>query len=65
MWHDLLAMGIADGPTEVHRAAVAKAVLKDAEPYEGLFPPEHIPTRLTQARSKYADLIGAAEGAAK
>jgi acyl-CoA dehydrogenase len=65
MWHDLLAMGIADGPTEVHRAAVAKAVLKDAEPYEGLFPPEHIPTRLAQARSKYADLIGAAEADAK
>jgi len=57
MWHDLLAMGIADGPTEVHKGTVAKTLLKSAQPYDGLFPPEHIPTRLAAVREKYADLL--------
>jgi acyl-CoA dehydrogenase len=50
-------MGLADGPTEVHKVQVAKGLLKTAEPYTGLFPPEHIPARLEDARSRYADIL--------
>jgi acyl-CoA dehydrogenase len=57
MWEGLLSLGLADGPTEVHKVQVAKAFLKQAEPYEGLFPPEHIPTRLAAARSRFADIL--------
>ncbi|SIK22252.1 Probable acyl-CoA dehydrogenase FadE [Mycobacteroides abscessus subsp. abscessus] len=31
-------MGLVDGPTEVHKVTIAKEVLKDYTPYEGLFP---------------------------
>ena len=57
MWTDVLLMGLADGPTEVHKVQVAKGILKTAEPYTGLFPPEHIPARLEAARSRYADIL--------
>ena len=32
------AMGLADGPTEVHKVTVARQVLRDYEPSEDLFP---------------------------
>jgi acyl-CoA dehydrogenase len=46
MWMGLPSLALADGPTEVHKAQVAKAYLKNARPAPGLFPSEHIPTRL-------------------
>jgi len=57
MWMNLLSMGLADGPTEVHKVQVAKALLKTAEPYAGLFPPEHIPTRLAEVQARYAQIL--------
>jgi acyl-CoA dehydrogenase len=51
-----VALGIADGPTEVHQATLAKEVLKDYQPYSGLWPPEHLPERRESARAKYATL---------
>ena len=59
MWESLLSLGLADGPTEVHKVQVAKALLKTAQPYEGLFPPEHIPARLQAARARYDDMLEA------
>lgn len=50
-------MGLVDGPTEVHKVTVAKEVLKDYVPYEGLFPPGHIPTLTEQARAHVAERI--------
>src|SRR6202000_1201466 len=47
-------MGLADGPTEVHKVTVAKQVLRDYKPVDGLWPSEHLPTRLAAARQKYA-----------
>jgi acyl-CoA dehydrogenase len=47
-------MGLADGPTEVHKVTVAKQVLRDYKPVDGLWPSEHLPTRLAAARAKYA-----------
>jgi acyl-CoA dehydrogenase len=50
-------MGIADGVDEVHKATVARNVLKDYRPHEGLWPTEYIPAKREQARKKYADLL--------
>lgn len=47
------SLALADGPTEVHKVQVAKAFLKNARPHDGLFPSEHIPTKLAAARAKY------------
>ena len=49
--HDRLAP-LADGPTEVHKAQVARALLREATPAAGLFPTEHIPTRLADYRRR-------------
>ena len=48
------SLALADGPTEVHKIQVAKAFLGMATPAPGLFPSEHIPTRLAAAREKHA-----------
>ena len=52
MWMGLPSLALADGPTEVHKAQVARAYLKNAKPAPGLFPSEHIPTRLAQLQSR-------------
>jgi acyl-CoA dehydrogenase len=57
MWMSAAAMGIADGPTEVHKVTLARQVLRDYEGYEGVFPPEHIPTRREALRGRFADLL--------
>ena len=49
-------MGIADGPTEVHKVTVAKQVLKDYSPVNDLFPSYHIPNQARPRRRKrFAD----------
>ncbi len=55
-------MGIADGPTEVHKLTIAKQVLRDYKPSDGLFPSEHIPTRRAAARERLAHLLDAEVG---
>jgi acyl-CoA dehydrogenase len=52
------SLALADGPTEEHKVQVAKAFLKNAKPQEGLFPSEHIPSKLAAARAKYAGVLG-------
>ncbi|WP_374655866.1 acyl-CoA dehydrogenase family protein [Phenylobacterium sp.] len=49
-----LVMGIADGPTEVHKVTLAKQVLKDYRPDNDLFPAYHIPRLREAAQEKYA-----------
>lgn len=56
-WSSVPSLALADGPTEVHKVTVAKRVLKDYQPAPGLFPTEHIPTRLASARAKHADAL--------
>ncbi len=51
MWTGAPVMGIADGPTEVHKDTIAKTVLKGYEPHDGLWPTAHIPTRVEAARA--------------
>jgi acyl-CoA dehydrogenase len=57
MWAMLPVMGIADGPTEVHKVTIARQVLKRYQPYEGLWPPEHLPERRAAARERFAALL--------
>jgi acyl-CoA dehydrogenase len=52
MWMGLPSLALADGPTEVHKVQVAKAYLKNATRAPGLFPTEHIPTRLEAIRAR-------------
>jgi acyl-CoA dehydrogenase len=47
-------MGIADGPTEVHKVTVARQVLRGYQPSDDLWPSEHLPKKLAAARAKYA-----------
>ena len=48
-WGGVMSLALADGPTEVHKVQVAKALLKHAPGHDGLFPSEHIPTRMAAA----------------
>ena len=49
-----LVMGIADGPTEVHKVTLAKQVLKDYRPDNDLFPKYHIPRLQEAAKEQFA-----------
>jgi acyl-CoA dehydrogenase len=57
MWMSLPSLALADGPTEVHKAQVAKAHLRNAQTSPGLFPSEHSITRLEAARKLFADYL--------
>jgi acyl-CoA dehydrogenase len=48
------ALGLADGPTEVHKVTVARQVLRDYQPSHDLWPTEHLPKKLAAARAKFA-----------
>jgi acyl-CoA dehydrogenase len=50
-------MGLADGPTEVHKVTVARQVLRDYRPSNDLWPTQHLPKRLDAARAKFAEYL--------
>lgn len=50
-------MGLADGPTEVHKATLARLVLSEAQPTGGLFPTGHLPTLRDEALVRYAEAL--------
>jgi acyl-CoA dehydrogenase len=59
MYRFARAARIYDGPDEVHRASVARQVLRGYEPPADGVPTEHIPTRREAARERFADLLEA------
>ena len=50
-------MGLADGPTEVHKVTLARQVLAQYAPHDGVFPSGHLPALRAAARERYADAI--------
>ena len=48
-----------DGPDEVHRASVARQVLRGYAPPPDEVPSEHVPTRRAAARVKFAEVLEA------
>ncbi|MFJ1969476.1 acyl-CoA dehydrogenase family protein [Streptomyces sp. NPDC087903] len=56
-WMAAPNLALADGPSEVHRTTIAKQLLKNYRPAEGLFPSEHVPPKREAARKRYAHII--------
>jgi acyl-CoA dehydrogenase len=52
-----LHVGIADGPSEIHKLTIARELLKEVAPHEGVFPSQHIPALVEKARARYADTL--------
>jgi acyl-CoA dehydrogenase len=50
-------LGLADGPTEVHKVTVARQVLRNYEPSDDLWPTQHLPRRRAAAQEKFAGLL--------
>jgi acyl-CoA dehydrogenase len=51
------ALGLADGPTEVHKVTVARQLLRDHRPATGMWPSEWIPGKIDAARARFAELM--------
>lgn len=48
-------LGLADGPTEVHKVTVARQILREVVPTTDLFPSYHIPRLAAQAQALIGD----------
>ncbi len=59
MYRHARAARIYDGPDEVHRASVARQVLRGYDPPPDGVPSEHVPTRREAARRQFAELLEA------
>lgn len=61
MWANVLVMGMADGPTEIHQMYAARHLLRKHKPAPGRFPTDYIPELRRQAREKFGMALEAAE----
>ena len=57
MIHGAAIMGLADGPTEVHKVTVARQVLRDHRPSDDLWPTEYLPKKTDAARARFAEYL--------
>jgi acyl-CoA dehydrogenase len=57
MIHGAGVMGLADGPTEVHKVTVARQVLRSYRSTDGMWPSEWIPGKQEAAREKFAQVL--------
>jgi acyl-CoA dehydrogenase len=56
-------MGLADGPTEVHKVTVARQVLRDYQASDDdMWPTQWLPKRQEAARAKFAEYLEAEVG---
>lgn len=56
-------LGLADGPTEVHKVTVARQVLREYEPTTDLFPSYHLLRTRERALALYGDALEDLQGA--
>ncbi|MGH8994712.1 MAG: acyl-CoA dehydrogenase family protein [Acidimicrobiales bacterium] len=57
MIHGASVMGIADGPTEVHKVTVARQVLRDYKASDDTWPTEWLPRKIDAAKAKFAEYL--------
>ncbi|HEX4659633.1 MAG TPA: acyl-CoA dehydrogenase family protein [Streptosporangiaceae bacterium] len=57
MIHGAAVMGLADGPTEVHKMTVARQLLRECRPSDDLWPTQWIPGKLDAAKAKFAQYL--------
>jgi acyl-CoA dehydrogenase len=50
-------VGLADGPTELHKSTLARLLLREVEPCEDVFPAYTRSIRLEKAHAKYGALL--------
>jgi acyl-CoA dehydrogenase len=50
-------MGLADGPTDIHRLALARQLLKERRGTDTLFPTGHLIEQRAHARARFADVL--------
>jgi acyl-CoA dehydrogenase len=50
-------MALVDGATEVHKIALARELLRDVKPHDGLFPSYHLPILVEEAELKFASQL--------
>jgi acyl-CoA dehydrogenase len=62
MVHGAAAMGLVDGPTEVHKTTVAKQVLRAYSPNDDQWPTGWLPRKRDAAQAKYAQYLELAVG---
>ncbi|MBA4763142.1 acyl-CoA dehydrogenase family protein [Sphingomonas sp.] len=61
MWANVLVMGMADGPTEIHQMYAARHLLRKHKAAPGRFPTDYIPELRRQAQEKFAQALELAE----
>jgi acyl-CoA dehydrogenase len=59
MYASAPTMGIADGVDEVHKATVARRVLRGYRPHEGYWPTEYIPAKREEAWRRMRPVLDA------
>jgi acyl-CoA dehydrogenase len=52
-----MVLGVADGPTEVHKTTLARQLLAQVPPTDDMFPSYTIPNQRERAQKKYADVL--------
>ena len=57
MWANIPELGVVDGPSEVHKVTVARAVLRNYSAAPGLFPTYHTPELRQLAEQKYGHYL--------
>jgi alkylation response protein AidB-like acyl-CoA dehydrogenase len=61
IWSSSPSMSMVDGPDEVHKVTIARNLVKNYQPHEGLFPREYLPAKRALARQKFQALIDSDE----
>ena len=57
MIHGAGVMGLADGPTEVHKATIARQLLRDYRPSDDTWPRDWIPRKIDDAKNRFAEYL--------